>query len=261
VLLAFFAGTRVGSRAESQSAPAPVPLQGDDAVAFEKHLRELRSGDAAAALEGLLAMEGRQPGTPSLTYLSALAALQSGDTVLAEKKARESTSKRERVSDALALLAVIEAGKSGAGLGDPRIRGEWLLRDAAATDPANPRPLLELASMLRQQKRNGEARSFLEASRSRLTAVDSQSAVMASISLLDLEETPDDKLPASIPVLPEPSSLFAAAYLQMRKGDHGAAAAILREAKIRLPGETYLYLVNDPSLRKFARSPEYHRLS
>jgi len=260
VLVAFLAGMRLGSKPQGMAPFAPVALNGDDAVALEKYLRELRTGNAMDALNGMLAIEERNPETPSLAYLSSLAALKAGNVTLAEEKALESIAKRERVSDSLALLAVVDPGKSGTRLGDPNVRVEEWLQKAALADPANPRPPLELAGVLRLQRRNDEARSSLEASRARLTPVDSEAAVLTTLALLDLEETPDDNLPVSIRVRPDPTSLFASAYLQMRKGNHASAAAILREAKDQMPEQIFQYLLGDPALRKFDRFPEYDGL-
>ncbi|MFY8267803.1 MAG: hypothetical protein ACOVLK_00255, partial [Terrimicrobiaceae bacterium] len=72
---------------------------------------ELRTGFAANALKRLDLIEKRNPQPPSITYLSALAALQAGDPDQASQKADASIAKGERVSDCLALKAVLETQK------------------------------------------------------------------------------------------------------------------------------------------------------
>lgn len=257
---AFFLGFNFRGEPLPESPFQVSVLPESDARALDDLLLAMKTGDFLNALQELQVLERRHPDVPSLAYLSALAALQLGDLDLAEKKARESLARRERVSDTLALLAVIEPQKKNASLGDPKIRAQELVREAASADPANPYPLLELATLMRYEQRNEEARRLLAASRARMNPVDSHVAVETSIALLDLEETPDEKLPKEIPLRPDPSSVFASAYLLMRQGDFAGAGQILSAARESLPAETYNYLVNDPALRKFARHPELEGL-
>jgi tetratricopeptide (TPR) repeat protein len=217
---------------------------------------ELRTGFAANALKRLDLIEKRNPQLPSITYLSALAALQAGDPDQASQKADASIAKGERVSDCLALKAVLETQKHRVGnLGDPKIRAEMLLRQSIARDIANPFPQLELATLLRYQGRNEEALVLLKRTRGYLNPIDSHAVVDTSILLLDLENTPTGKLPTRIEPQGEASTLFASAYLEMRQGNFSRAASHLEKAKKVLPTDLYHYLVDDPALRKFSREP------
>jgi tetratricopeptide (TPR) repeat protein len=217
---------------------------------------ELRTGFAANALKRLDLIEKRNPQLPSITYLSALAALQAGDPDQASQKADASIAKGERVSDCLALKAVLETQKHRVGnLGDPKIRAEMLLRQSIARDIANPFPQLELATLLRYQGRNEEALVLLKRTRGYLNPIDSHAVVDTSILLLDLENTPTAKLPTRIEPQGEASTLFASAYLEMRQGNFSRAASHLEKAKKVLPTDLYHYLVDDPALRKFSREP------
>jgi hypothetical protein len=165
-----------------------------------------------------------------------------------------SITKNERVSDSLALMAVLETQKSNAGMGDPKVRAESYLRQAMVADAANPYPMIELGSLLRYRKQNEEARKLFEGARVRLNPVDSRMVADVSLELMDLGERADDALP---PEISDPSSTqaFAAAYLALRRSHPDRAAQILRAARHRLPDDVFYYLVNDPLIRKYSREP------
>lgn len=225
---------------------------------LDQALLGLRTGNAEKSLGQLTLLEKEAPGVSSLTYLVALAAMQAGQAEISSAKANESLAKRERVSDSLALLAVLEtqnAGRAGK-LGDPRVRAEEYLRRAMVADAANPYPCVELATLLRYQKRDEEAMQLLQAARSRLNPVDSQAVVDVSIALLHLQNLSDSELPDKIDPDKDVASLFSAAYVAMRKGDFAQASALLAAARSRLPSDLYFYLIDDPALRKFAHQPE-----
>ncbi|MEI6279956.1 MAG: hypothetical protein WCQ16_11345 [Verrucomicrobiae bacterium] len=242
----------------AEIAKQGVAIPEDFQTRLDKALLDLRSGDARKALEQLTRLEKETPAVSSLTYLVALAAMQAGDPEVASAQADKSISKRERVADSLALKAVIETQKSGrsAKFGDPRVRAESYLRQAMIADAANPSPYVELATLLRYQKRDKEAMQLLQAARSRLNPVDSHTVVDATIALLNLQNLPDNELPANIQPGKDITSLFSAAYVAMRKGDFANAATHLSTARGQFPADLYFYLVNDPALRKFVSQPE-----
>ena len=233
-----------------------VEISADFQAQLDEALRSLRDGDAEKALGQLIVLERENGSVSSLTYLVALAAMQSGDSDKALMKANESIAKRERVSDSLALKAVLETQKNGGAFGDPRVRAESYLRQAMLTDEANSSPRIELATLLRYRGRHEEAKKFLEAARSRLNPVDSHAVVDTSLALLNLQFLPDGELPAGINPDKDIAALFSAAYVAMRKGDFSRAADILRTGRDRLPPDLYYYLVNDPAMRKFVSRPE-----
>jgi len=236
-----------------------VNIPGDFQARLDKALMELRTGDARKALDQLALLEQETPAVSSLSYLVALAAMQAGDPETASGNADQSIAKRERVSDSLALKAVLETQKpkgSATTFGDPRLRAESYLRQAMIADAANPSPYVELATLLRYRNQNEEAMQLLQGARSRLNPVDSHSVVDVSIALLKMQNLPDNELPENINPDNDVASLFSASYLAMRKGDFARAASHLKTCRQRLPTDLYYYLVNDPALRKFARQPE-----
>jgi tetratricopeptide (TPR) repeat protein len=184
-------------------------------------------------------------------------AIQSGDLNLALQKVDESIAKGEKLSDSLALKAAIEMEMGGkGGMGDPKVRAESLLRSAMAADISNPRPYIELASLLRFQGRNDEARQLFQAASVRLNPVEGQALVDTSLSLLHLQQTPDDKLPMNLDSDKDPRSLVSAAYIAMRENDIPAVKALLARARQRLSPALYNYLMNDPAIRVFSKNPQ-----
>jgi ATP/maltotriose-dependent transcriptional regulator MalT len=187
----------------------------------------------------------------------ALTAIQSGNLPLAGEKVDESILKGERLTDSLALKAAIEMEKSNkGGMGDPKVRAESLLRSAMAADISNPRPYIELASLLRFQGRNDEARQLFEAASVRLNPVEGQTLVDTSLSILNLQQTPDNKLPENWDSDKDQRSLVSAAYVAMRKNDIPTVKTLLAKARERLSPALYNYLMNDPAIRVFFKNPQ-----
>jgi len=227
---------------------------------LDQALADLRAGETDKAVKKLRELEGAKTGVASLTYLLAVAAVQNGDIPLAEAKTAESISKRERISDSLALQAVLETQKrsdpSRQKFGDTRPRTEALLRQAMLADEANPFPMVELATLLRYQKRADEALALLRGARSRLNPVDSHSVVDVTIELATLQETPDDQLPQIAEPGKDLVSAFSAAYAAMRKGDFDRAADIAKTARKMAAADLFDYLINDPAIRRYAGEPK-----
>jgi hypothetical protein len=227
---------------------------------LDQALADLRAGETDKAVKKLRELEGAKTGVASLTYLLAIAAVQNGDIPLAEAKTAESISKRERISDSLALQAVLETQKrsdpSRQKFGDTRPRTEALLRQAMLADEANPFPMVELATLLRYQKRTDEALALLRGARSRLNPVDSHSVVDVTIELATLQETPDDQLPQIAEPGKDLVSAFSAAYAAMRKGDFDRAADIAKTARKMAAADLFDYLINDPAIRRYAGEPK-----
>ena len=258
VAWAFFSIGQSAQRARTlaglskQGMQAPPEFEGS----LNSALWDLRAGSAEKAQSRISELEQQYGSVSSLTYLVALAAMQNGNAELSEAKAIESIAKRERISDALALRAVLETQKTAKGFGDPRVRAETYLRQAMLADAANPFPRIELATLLRYSKRDAEALALLEGARSRLNPVDSHTVVDVTIALMGLQALADADLPADPDPNKDTASLFSAAHIAMRRGDFARAADILRIGKDRLPPDFFEYLVNDPALRKFRTRPE-----
>lgn len=235
----------------------PSPILPEFQASIDSALQTYSRGNATDAVNILAEIYRKNQTIPSTCYLMALTAIQSGNLQLASEKVDESILKGERLSDSLALKAAIEMEKSvKGGMGDPKVRAESLLRSAMAADVSNPRPYIELASLLRFQGRNDEARELFKAARARLNPVEGQALVDTSLSFLNLQITPNDKLPENFDADKDPCSLLSAAYVAMRKNDIPAVKALLAKARERLSPALYDYLMNDPAIRSFLKNPQ-----
>jgi tetratricopeptide (TPR) repeat protein len=246
--------------ADEAATKEKIALPEDVSGELDEALSALRSGDAERALKSLRKLEEIPKGYSSLTYLVALAAMQNGDIDLADQKVKETIAKRERVSDALALASVLVTQKaadlSRSRMGDPRVRSEALLRQAAMADAANPYPRFELATLLRYQGQLKEAAAEVRAAQARLNPMDSHVVMDVTLQLIELEQSPDDKLPALEPQTDDVRKLLPFAYAAMRRGEYSQAVAILEKCRTLLAPDLFDYLVNDPAFRRFARQEE-----
>lgn len=220
-----------------------------EAVApFEAALAQLRDGKHLEALSALRALISDHPYAPSLHYAAALAAMQAGYDVEAGMMADASIRLGFRISDSLALKAAISALKSGRPSDDQ----EALLLEAVATDPMNPNPMLELATLHRYRGKNSEARALLESAGLRMTPTDSRTVLETTLAIMSA----DSELAAVATPTGIPTQDFPAALAQLHKGNFDQAAAILRASQQKLSPDLFYYLINDPELRKFSRQPE-----
>ena len=235
--------------------PKPIPAEFEKTV--DAALEAYYQGNAPDAVNSLVEVYRKNQTIPSTCYLLALTAIQSGNLQLAIEKVDDSILKGERLSDSLALKAAIEMEKSNkGGMGDPKVRAESLLRSAMAADFSNPRPYIELASLLRFQGRNDEARKLFEAARIRLNPVEGHALVETSLALLGFQQTPNNKLPSSLDPDKDTCSLISAAYVAMRKNDTPVVKELLAKARQRLSFQLYEYLMNDPAIRVFSKNPQ-----
>jgi len=227
--------------------------------AIEHALTDLRDGMAAHALSSLRRVRSENPRIPSLDYLLGLAALQAGEIEEAKEAIAMTLAKGERVSDALALRASLEArAEGGAGwtpIGDVMPASERSLHEAITADPANPFPYFELATCWRMRGHNARAKEMLESARLRLQPIDAHAAVDVALRLLELQEMQDDALPEMPPEAATPAELFAAAYLGFRLGEEQQATAFLQKAKDSLPPDLFTYLSVDPAFVPYRNNP------
>jgi hypothetical protein len=79
--------------------------------------------------------------------------------------------------------------------------------------------------------------------------------LLTPVVLAALQSTPKEALPDYLRPGHSTVEDFSAAYVAMRLGDFGQAAAILRDADKKLPPDQFSFLMNDPALREFAREP------
>ncbi len=235
------------------------PLPPELITKLDAAFLNLRNGHAPEALKVLSEIESTNT-YPSMAYMVALAALQSGDIDLVEEKARASIRKREKISDSLALLAVVESqranDKTRVKMGSSIKRSEGLLAQAIAADPSNPYPRFELATLLRYDRRKEEAAVQLNGARSLLNPIDSHSIMDITSNIMRLEVMPVDQIPSKSEPSDNPQKLIPAAYAAMRLGDFAQAATLLRAARDVLSAESFDYLVNDPALRRYAREAQ-----
>lgn len=249
--------------AEAEAIHSPVVMLPDTAAQFEKAMNDLREGNTGRALASLQQIDEASVAYPSLSYLVCVAALQKGDVELAARKAAESIRKGERVSDSLALQAVLETQKASdptwVKMGNPVVRAEELLRQAIAIDPANPYPHFELANLLRFQHKRDEAVREIRLARSLLNPMDSHLVMDVTASFMAMEEAPAESFSRESPSTDEPRKLFPAALAAMRTGDFQRAADLLSKCETLVSPDVFDYLVNDPSLRRYADASELQR--
>ena len=249
------------NRINEQRLELPVAIPAEFEKAIDSAFEAYSDGKASESTAQLKMVYRKNQTIPSSCYLLALMAIQSGDLKLALEKVDESIAKGEKLSDSLALKAAIEMEMGGKrGMGDPKVRAETLLRSAIAADISNARPYIELASLLRFQGRNEEARKLFQDAALRLNPVEGHSLVNTSLALLDLQQLPDDKLPSNLNPDKDTPSLFSAAYIAMRKSDIPAVKALLAKARERLSPALYNYLSNDPAIRFFSKNPQMSEL-
>jgi hypothetical protein len=248
-------GRKVALR-EVQSAPAaaaplpPAEFPEELLPALDTALRLLREGHNLDALDSLNKLLASHPRVPSLHYATAIAALQAGYPIQADRLADASIRGGFRVSDSWALKAAIAAVQTKGASS----RQETLLKKAIASDPMNPAPFIELASLLRYQGKSGPAVGLLESASSRMNPADAQTVVETTKAILAVEAA-GKLVPLSQP-LGIPEKDLPNAYSEMKRGNFENAAAILRVCRDQTPPDIFSYLVNDPALRKFASRPE-----
>jgi tetratricopeptide (TPR) repeat protein len=235
----------------AEKQPATKPQR----AAIDRALTDLRSGLPVQALSTLRKVRAENPQIPSIDYLVALASLQAGDRAEAETALALSLTKGERVSDALALQANLEASAEGGSVGVPfgslEPVADRLLREAIEADAANPYPYFELAMRLRARGDHQQAKEMLESARVRLQPVDAHTAVDVSLRLLELQETADADLPEILSETTGAADLFGAAYLGFRRGRPEEAVEFLRRAGEILPEDMVAYLAADPSFKTY----------
>ncbi len=259
--VSYDAGVSEGRRlANKEAAFDGVELDPDFSSKLNASLFKLRNGNAEESLKEIRELQTQWPSVVSMNYLVALAALETGDEDLATSKATESIAKRQRVSDSLALLAVIESQKAARRdkfvLGNPVKRAEEYLRRSIAADPANPYPHFELASILRYSGKRQEALEEVRAAMARLSAVDSHLVMDVTARIMESETMPDAQLPPDVGTTDNVQKLVPAAYVAMRRGNFDRAAELLNQARQGMTPDVFAYVVNDPALRRYRNEPK-----
>lgn len=259
--VSYEAGVTEGRRLANKEAEFDgVELDPGFASKLNASLFKLRNGNAEESLKELKDLQTQWPSVVSMNYLVALAALETGDEDLASTKATESIARRQRVSDSLALLAVIESQKAARRdkfvLGNPVKRAEEYLRRSIAADPANPYPHFELASILRYSGKRQEALEEVRAAMARLSAVDSHLVMDVTAHIMERETMADAQLPPDVGTTDNVQKLVPAAYVAMRRGNFDRAAELLNQARQGMTPDVFTYVVNDPAIRRYRNEPK-----
>lgn len=259
LVASFYGGLLFERGSKNHATPAPPPTAPvsnhlPPAVMEQFHLAfdKLRNGDPEKALQDFQKLLSENPGSPSLTYATTIAALTTGDLPLAETMAESSVAMGYRKSDALALLANIELAKVRASgqpsFADPALRAKELLTQAIEADPLNSGPHIEMAVISRQLGNIDEAITHLQRGKNLVFPVDTIVIAETTEAILKDESpsaAPGDDIPP-----------FALAVRLARTGELQQAAQLFAECRRHLPAETYAFLISDPALRKFIDQPE-----
>ncbi len=255
VAASFWAGRESVSRAPVADPGLGTPvrevafLPAEVLDALDEAMARMRSGDGGEALGMLKRLVGEHPEVASLHYAMALAAINAGDLSAATSMAGESVKRGQKVSDALALLAVLDREKAREGIpsiAPPEESAQSHLEHAIAADPLNPRPRIEIADALRKRGQIGQAAGHLRAALNLMEPVDGRLVAEATLSILEMEQDGD------ISGRPRIATLLAHATQAARAGDGLSAGSLLAELESLLAPETFAYLVGDPSLREHA---------
>ncbi len=247
------------AKAKAEATKENRELTTDQLEGLNRALELVRNGKADEAVTALLAFQQKYPQVASVNYLIGLAATRAGQSVVAADALERSIGRRERLSDSLAMRAILETKQRENSpirtMGDPRIRSEQYLRRAVAVDPANPHPMILLGAFLRFQGKTDEARAMLEGARSRLQPLDSATVVDVSLALMDVTAVADKDLPEPDGEAFEPAAMFSNALIAFRKGQPDLAVALLKKAETRLAQGVFRNLMHDPALREYLQDP------
>jgi hypothetical protein len=263
--LSFFLGALVGmnrsDKKQTEALPDPQPVPGSFATASEQEerllnqvftlIRQNKGRDALPILGGL---RSANPDLSSLSYISALAAIQAGLWQVAAEESAASLGSGQKISDTYALGAALEVLAATAE-GKPAGGAEHFLRQAIAADQANPAPRLELGIRLRQKGDKEDAVAMLASARLRLHPVDPKTVIDTTLLLSDLEKKPVEMLPTNLDPDRGPVELLGAAYVAMRREDYAAVTSLLQKARARLAPELYNYLIGDPAFAPYRTRP------
>lgn len=252
----FAAGVFTGRLTEKTKEPPPVievPISQQERARafFEAALASRFAGRHTEALGHL--EEARQlfPLMRGLDYQFALTYVDLGEYDDALLAAQRSIEKKEEVGNAHSLiaLATIEKARQQGSLEMVEDVVVTRLDDARAADPLNSMPYYVLAEFHRMRGRPEAAIFAYQRALERVSKTDSVlfSTVKAGLAGLRLHHGPDSppyKVIEINGVIP-PEQLFFGAADCLLRGDQQQAAVYLREARSRLPEETFNALLQD----------------
>jgi predicted Zn-dependent protease len=238
-----------------------VDLSEDFLARLDAALESLQNGNALAALEQFEALEKEQPDVATMSLLIANAALLGDNPDTAQERIAESIRRRESVSNALTLQAIVEAKLATDSeykkMGSPKVRIEQLLRQAIAADSSNARPYFELATLKRFEGKLDEAEALLLSTSLRINAADSRTVTDTALALTRQQQLSDTEVRVPENPAPTPEALFSAAYAAMRLGDTARAQQLLESAKSYFPGNVFRQILKDPAFIPYSKKPAY----
>ena len=302
VAISFALGLVVGDRRKAKPEPPPVSTPEPFVAASETEekainqaLTLLRQKQEEAAFQIIATLRLTNPRLSSLSYLTAITALQGGDLQTAAFEVAAARQSGEKVSDVYALDATLQTLEPGAadeqgqraeallpqaivadqanpaplfyaldatlqtlepGAADEQVqRAEALLRQAIVADQANPAPRLQLGLQMRARGEHEAARAMLASARLRLHPVDPAVTIDTTLLLSELEGRPTDLLPADLDPDKSTANLLGAAYVAMRREDYALITRLLETARARLSPELYYFLLSDRAFAPYRARP------
>ena len=264
--VSFALGLVIGGRGKAKPEPLPVSTPETFVAASEAEekainqaLTLLRQKQEEAAFQIIATLRLTNPRLSSLSYLTAIAALQGGDLQAASLEVAAARQSGEKVSDVYALDATLQSLLSGAeqgeGTDEQAQRAESLLRQAIVADQANPAPRLQLGLQMRARGEHEAARAMLASARLRLHPVDPAVTIDTILLLSELEGRPTDLLPTDLDPDKSTANLLGAAYIAMRREDYALITRLLETARARLSPELYYFLLSDPAFAPYRARP------
>ena len=186
-----------------------------------------------------------------LEYQFALTYLDLGQYGPADDAAQRSVDRGEEKSNAQAVRGwiLLEKSRAEGAVAAEGVKILAHLEESRATDPLNPMPLYLMGEYYRSAGQPGLAVEAYQRALERVSRTDSflvttVKAGLAGLRLNYQADHPPLKLHAVNWVLP-PEQLFFGAADALLRGDNGAAAGFLREAKTRMPEEVFASLLQD----------------
>ena len=260
---AFLAGAIVAKRTASIPAAAPVvdvPVaQRDEAVgAAEQAFAARFEGKHQEALEKFREARRLDSSLKGLDYQMGLTQLHLGEFDAAEISARRSLHIGEEKSNSHALLALIALEKAKAAGRPESARNdvESNVQSAREADPLNSMPLYVLGEYYSAAGQPAEAARAYQMALERVSKSDSIliSTVKVGLTGLQLDHKPDSP-PYKIQEINGmrlPDQLVIAAADALLRGDKQGAAALLAEARGRIPAPVFKALLQDPLFQDYA---------
>lgn len=246
--LGWFLGATTSRPATASMEKTTFPVWTDDQQAvLERALTAKAEGSPDKAFEQLAGLLATTPDLPSLRYVAALCAAESGNEPTARELLDDAIAAGQRLSDALALRGALDRSLSAT----LTARSDYL-RQAIAADPMNPNPLFELATVLRKERRTKEALAMFDAVQRRMLPTDSQMVVAVTSELVRLESLSTTELPEA-PTLTNP---FSTAYVLLRKEDAQAASRVLAGARNLVSPDTFAFILGDAAFAAYRGEPE-----